>query len=58
MGQATSQEEVTRQETSMVTPDGLRQELKFAALKERTDVSALLGRLAERYVKVRGGGRR
>ena len=58
MGQATSQEQVTRQETSMVRPDRLRQELKFAALKERTDVSALLGRLAEQYVKVRGGGRR
>jgi len=29
--------------------------LKFAALEERTDVSSLLCRLAERYLKRKGG---
>jgi hypothetical protein len=34
------------------------QELKFAALEERTDVSALLCRLAEQYLKAKKGSRR
>jgi vacuolar-type H+-ATPase subunit C/Vma6 len=58
MGKAKGQEKVTRRKTSIVISDGLLQELKFAALEERTDVSALLGRLAEQYLKARRGGRR
>jgi hypothetical protein len=44
--------------TSIVIADGLLQQLKFAALEERTDVSALLCRLAEAYLKDRKGARR
>jgi hypothetical protein len=57
MGKAKGQEQVTRPKTSVVTPDRLPQELKFAAPEERTDVSALLGRLAEQHLKARRGGR-
>jgi hypothetical protein len=44
-----------RRKTSIVIPDGLLQRLKFAALAERTDVSSLLCRLAEGYLKRKGG---
>jgi hypothetical protein len=57
MGKAKGPEKATRRKTSIVIPDRLLQELKFAALKERTDVSALLGRLAEQYLKARRAGR-
>jgi hypothetical protein len=43
--------------TSIVIGDDLLQRLKFAALEERTDVSALLCTLAEEYLKRRKGGR-
>jgi hypothetical protein len=46
-----------RRKTSLVIPDRLLHELKFAALAERTDVSSLLCRLAEDYLKRRKGGR-
>ena len=42
---------------SMVILDRPPQELKFAAPEERTDVSLLLGRLAEQHLKVKRGGR-
>jgi hypothetical protein len=59
MGKAAGQEK-PKTKTSIVIPDGLLQALKFAALEERTDVSALLCRLAEQYLsnKARKGGRR
>jgi hypothetical protein len=57
MGKAKGQEQVTRPKTSVMIPDRLPQELKFAAPEERTDVSALLGRLTERHLKARRGGR-
>jgi hypothetical protein len=44
-----------RTKTSLVIPEGLLQRLKFAALEERTDVSSLLCRLAELYLKRKGG---
>lgn len=47
-----------RVKTSLVIPDRLLRELKFAVLEERTDVSSLLCRLAEDYLKRRKGGRR
>ncbi len=47
-----------RKKTSVVIPDGLLQGLKHAAVEERTDVSALLCRLAEDYLKGRKGVRR
>jgi hypothetical protein len=58
MGKTKGREEATRRKTSIVIPDGLLRDLKFAALEERTDVSALLCRLAEQYLKARKGGRR
>ena len=57
MGKATGQKK-PKTKTSIVIPEGLLRELKFAALEERTDVSALLCRLAEEYLKARKGGRR
>jgi hypothetical protein len=42
-----------RKKTSIVIPDGLLQGLKHAAVEERTDVSSLLCRLAEDYLKAR-----
>ncbi len=50
--------EERRRKTSLVLPDGLWVRLKVAAAEERTDVSALLCRLAEEYLKTRKGGRR
>ena len=47
-----------RRKTSLVIPDRLLLDLKLAALQERTDVSSLLCRLAENYLKARKGGRR
>ncbi len=47
-----------RLKTSLVIPARLLRELKFAVLEERTDVSSLLCRLAEDYLKRRKGGRR
>lgn len=44
--------------TSIVIPDPLLQALKREALEQRTDVSALLCRLAEDYLKRQKGGRR
>ncbi len=46
-----------RRKTSLVLPEGLWVRLKVAAAEERTDVSALLCRLAEEYLKRRKGGR-
>jgi hypothetical protein len=46
-----------RVKTSIVIADDLLQKVKFAALEERTDVSSLLCRLAEGYLKQRKGGR-
>ena len=57
MGKANGQEQVTRPKTSMVVQNRPPQELKFAAPEERTDVSALLGRLAEQHLKARRGWR-
>ena len=48
--------DVTR--TSLVIPRGLLARLKAAVTEERTDVSTLLCRLAEDYLKARKGGRR
>lgn len=47
-----------RRKTSIVIPDTLLMRLKVAAVEERTDVSALLCRLAEAYLKTRKGGAR
>lgn len=47
-----------RRKTSLVLPESLWVRLKVAAAEERTDVSALLCRLAEEYLKTRKGGRR
>ena len=58
MGKAKGQSKATRRKTSIVIPDGLLQELKFAALEERTDVSALPCRLAAPYLKAKKGSRR
>ena len=56
MEQATGRDKATRRETSIVIPDALLQEATFAALEEeRSDVGALLGQLAERYLKARNG---
>ena len=44
--------------TSLVIPDALLQRLKVACVEERTDVSALLCRLAEEWLKTRKGVRR
>jgi len=50
--------EERRVKTSLILPEGLWIRLKVAAAEERTDVSALLCRLAEEYLKTRKGGRR
>ena len=47
-----------RRKTSLVVPDDLWIRLKIAAVEDRTDVSSLLCRLAEDYLKGRKGGRR
>lgn len=47
-----------RVKTSLVLPESLWVRLKVAAAEERTDVSALLCRLAEDYLKTRKGARR
>jgi hypothetical protein len=47
-----------RVKTSLVLPESLWIRLKVAAAEERTDVSAILCRLAEQYLKTRKGGRR
>lgn len=47
-----------RVKTSIILPEGLWIRLKVAAAEERTDVSALLCRLAEDHLKTRKGGRR
>jgi hypothetical protein len=47
----------TKKKTSLVIEDDLLHKLKLAALEERTDVSSLLCRLAEEYLKRRKGGR-
>jgi len=57
MGKVKRQEQDTRRKTSIVIPDALLHRIKLAALEERTDVSALLCRLAEAYLKSRKGGR-
>jgi hypothetical protein len=44
--------------TSLVIPDGLLKRLKHSAVEEGTDVSALLCRLAEAYLKTKEGRRR
>ena len=51
--------EPPRARTSVVLPEALLVRLKIAAAEERTDVSALLARAAEDYLKARkAGGRR
>jgi predicted DNA-binding ribbon-helix-helix protein len=47
-----------RVKTSLILQESLWIKLKVAAAEERTDVSALLCRLAEEYLKARKGGRR
>jgi hypothetical protein len=47
-----------RRKSSVVLPETLWVRLKVAAAEERTDVSALLERLAEGYLRARKGGRR
>jgi len=47
-----------RRVTSLVIPDSLLIRLKVRAAQERTDVSALLCRLAETYLKGAKGGQR
>ncbi len=47
-----------RIKTSLVLPEDLWIRLKVAAAQERTDVSALLCRLAEDYLRARKGGKR
>ena len=49
----------TKVKTSITMPDAVLQGLRHAAVEERTDVSALLTRLAETYLKARqkGAGR-
>ena len=54
----TQPEEEPRRKTSLVLPESLWIRLKVAAAEERTDVSALLCRLAEAYLKARKGGKR
>ncbi len=53
-----SQHTVTRRRSSTVIPGQLPREAKLTVLEEPTDVSALLGRLAERHAKVNRGARR
>ncbi len=49
---------MARRKTSFVVPEDLWIRLKVAAAEERTDVSALLCRLAEEYLKGRKTVRR
>ena len=58
MEQAKVRDKATRRKTSIVIPDALLQEAKFAALEERRDVGALPSRLAEQHLKARNGARR
>lgn len=44
-----------RRKTSLVVSEDLWVRLKVRAAQERTDVSALLCRLAEDYLKTKGG---
>lgn len=46
-----------RKKTSIVIDEDVLHRLTFVALKERTDVSALLRRLAEEYLRRRKGAR-
>src|SRR5262249_61254486 len=48
----------TRMRTSLLIPRDLLHRLKVAAAEEQTDVSRLLCRIAEDYLKTRKGGRR
>jgi len=51
-------DEDTRMRTSLLIPPELLHRLKVAAAEEQTDVSRLLCRIAEDYLKGRKGGRR
>ena len=44
--------------TTLALPDSLLHQLKVAAAEERTNVGALLNRIAEDWLKARKGGRR
>ena len=44
-----------RVKTSISIPDGLLQQLKHEAVEKRTDVSSLLCRIAEDYLRRKGG---
>lgn len=57
-GQGRGRGKATRRKSSIVIPGGLLQAVKFAALEERTDVSAPLGRLAEQYLTANTGRQR
>jgi len=46
-----------KKKTSITMPDDVLQGLRHAAVEERTDVSALLTRLAEHFLKTRQRGR-
>lgn len=46
-----------RKKTSIAIPDGLLLALKHEAVEQRTDVSSLICRIAEDYLKRRKGGR-
>ena len=45
-----------RVKTTLILPESLWIRLKVAAAEERTDVSAILCRLAEEHLKSRKGG--
>jgi len=51
-------DEDTRMRTSLLITPGLLHRLKVAAAEEQTDVSRLLYRIADDYLKGRKGGRR
>ncbi len=44
--------------TTLALPDSLLHQLKIAAAEERTNVGALLNRIAEEWLKARKGGRK
>jgi hypothetical protein len=46
-----------RVKTTLVIPDQLHHRLKLAALEDRTDVSAILVKLAEQFLEKRGKSR-
>jgi CopG-like RHH_1 or ribbon-helix-helix domain, RHH_5 len=46
-----------RTRTTIVLPESLLVRLKIAAAEERTDVSALLARAADDYLKAHKGGK-